>query len=500
MLESVFRSLIDVKKSNGQRTVDVEDLVENFRSFQNSRLSNEEEAYKVLYHEILDHYRNFQELPDFNTLEEHFKEVDGNESVIIALDKIKSERPRIGSDFKRLLKTTKDEQNQDTLNEFLNKANDIAMRGIEIGTGKKKKRIKGVSDAVNWFIQQARGLQQSMLGVKLEGDTRSRQDVSETWEKYRKKKGEESETIGIFTGLNEIDSVCNGLKHGELMLVAAYVGQLKTTTCLNMFYRAIITGWDSGFVSLEMSFEEMRDMIIVLHTCNPMFLSTEYGHLVGTVDYNDFANGKLTEEQEEFFQFALEDWENNEDYGRCYLWQPDMTTVTVEDIEVKCLEWNAALSQDDRKLEFLCVDYIALMGVDQKHRSKDGNENLNNIIKNMKRMCLNFNQGQGMRMISPFQVNRKGYLEASSNGGLYNGTHLSNANEAERSADVVIASFMSDEMRDNRLVTYCCVKNRRNPFFKPFQASVNFTSRFIHDIPSVEESDDVEVILSEDLG
>ena len=106
-------------------------------------------------------------------------------------------------------------------------------------------------------------------------------------------------------------------------------------------------------------------------------------------------------------------------------------------------------------------------------------------------------RSQGLRAVSPFQVNRRGYLEASSNGGLYNGTHLSNAHEAERSADVVIASFMDDDMRGNGLVKYCCVKNRRNPFFKPFQASVNFRSRFIHDIPSLDDSSDIEVVVSE---
>lgn len=497
MLEQVFRSLIDLKNAAGRRTIDQEDLVDNFRAFQGSHLSNEEEAYKLLYHEILDHYRNYQELPDFDSLNEHFKEVEGNESVIVALDKIKSERPRIGSDFRKLIKDTRDAQNSDALNDYLNRTNEIAMRGLTIGVGNKKKTIKGVADAINWFIQQARGLQQSLTGVKLEGEIRSRQDVSEIWEEYKRKKGQEADTIGIFTGLHEIDSVCNGLKHGELMLVAAYVGQLKTTTCLNMFYRAIITGWDSGFVSLEMSFEEMRNMLVILHTCNPIFLDGPYAHLVGTIVYDDLTYGRMTEEQEEFFQVALQDWENNPDYGRSYLWQPDMTVVTIEDIEVKCLEWNAVLAQDDRQLEFLCVDYLALMGVAQQYRSKDNNENLNTIIKGFKRICLNFNNGQGLRAVSPFQVNRRGYLEASSNGGLYNGTHLSNAHEAERSADVVIASFMDDDMRGNGLVKYCCVKNRRNPFFKPFQASVNFRSRFIHDIPSLDDSSDIEVVVSE---
>ena len=488
MLEEVFRSIIDVPKS-GQATIEQKQLIGNFRSLQKSNISHEEESYKRIYHKLLDHYRQYQELPDYDLVREHFTFEEGNETVLVALDKIKTAKPRVSSNYKDLLNRVYTAQNEDAFGAILTKAHEIMSSGFTEGQGKNKKVRKGLDDAIIYLMQGSRTLQQSSNDVKLEGQIISSVEVEEVKDKYTKMKSKQTETTGIYTGLQSIDEACGGLKHTELMLAAAYVGQCKTTFCLNMLYKAVFSGWDSAMVTLEMSYEELRTMIYVLHSCNPIFLDTPFAEYVGTINVNDVIYGDLTEEQEEYFFFVIDDFKNNPDYGTLHIWQPSGSICTVSDIEAKLREFNSILIDVERKVEFCCIDYISLLGVEAEIRSKDGNENLNSIIKRLKNVCLNFNNGQGLRMLSPFQVNRTGFLEASKNDGLYNSTHLSNAHEAERSSDVIISIFMSEDMRANGTLKFCNLKNRRNPFFKPFEASINFKSRYIYDYVRDAESD-----------
>ena len=89
-------------------------------------------------------------------------------------------------------------------------------------------------------------------------------------------------------------------------------------------------------------------------------------------------------------------------------------------------------------------------------------------------MCLTFNNGKGIRLLSPFQANRKGWEEAKAHDGVYNLTALSNAHEAERSADVVIALFMDEATKKEGKVKISSLKNRRNSPFDPFNAKMNY--------------------------
>jgi len=488
MLNDVFRSIIDISKNN-KSTLDQKQLITNFRSLQKSTISPEEDSYKRIYHKLLDHYREYQELPDIDLLNEHFTREEGNETVLHALDKIKVAKPRVSSNYKDLLSRVHTSQNEESFEAILHRSAEIMNSGITEGRGKNAKTKKGLDDAITYLIHKSRTLQQNATDTKLEGQIISKVEVEEVKDNYTKMKEKQTETTGIYTGLQSIDEACGGLKHTELMLAAAYVGQCKTTFCLNMLYKSVFSGWDSAMVTLEMSYTELRTMIYVLHSCNPIFLDTEYANLVGTVNVNDVIYGDLTPEQEEFFFFVIDDFTNNPDYGTLHIWQPSGSVCTVTDIESKLREFNSVLVDADRKLEFCCIDYISLLGVEQEIRSKDTNENLNSIIKRLKNVCLNFNNGQGLRMLSPFQVNRTGYLEASKNDGLYNSTHLSNAHEAERSADVIISLFMSEDMRDNGTIKLCNLKNRRNPFFKPFESSINFKSRYIYDFVRDAEQD-----------
>lgn len=484
-LDLLFRSVINITDENGRETVSQVNLVKNFRAF-NELVPQEppEKAYKTLYHYLYDYLRNNDsrddyQMPSYDYLVKWFTEEEGDDSVLAILDKIRIERPYIGQDYRRLLKQYNEEQDLEELEQILVNTNKIAQTGVKEGKGKNTRVLKGIGDSIDYFARSTRKLRQNVTGIKLESQIIDKEDIDEEKKYYEKIEKDPTEAFGIYTGLEPIDEVCGGLKNTELMLVCAFTSQGKTTFSMYTGYRAINAGWNVGVISLEQSHAEIRRQIYVKHTCNIKWEThPEFSHLVGTISVEDVAAGLLTKEQKKFYFAAQEDLVLTPEYGKMFLKQPDKPLTTVADIEFWAMQWQQELKASGRDLELLIIDYISLLSLPKDERSRDQNENLNTIMKQLKNLCLTFNNGKGIRIISPWQSNRKGWEEAKANEGVYHLTALSNAHEAERSSDIVIALFIDTSWRNEGKVKISCLKNRRHRFFDPFFSKINFKSLF----------------------
>lgn len=508
-IDVIFRSIIYIKTSDNIETISQNDCVENFRALQEIvPHPPEEKAYKSLYYFIYEYVKKCDNgklsVPSFDFIRNHFEMVEGSESILVLLDKIRTKQPFVGMDYRTILKEYNEQQQVIELDKILNNAQKIASTGFDVVKGKKKTKLKGISDAISYIARESRGLSQTKMSIKTEGQIVSEEDVKQAKEDYNKTEANPTDSIGIQTWLKEIDESTGGLKSGELMIVTAFTGHCKTTFSLNQAYRALYGGWNTAFVTLEMSFKELRDKIYVLHSCNPRFrtIYPKYAHLVGTITYNNVRYGQLNSEEKEYYFKVIEDFESSvesSEYGRFFIWQPERTVTTLSDIDLKFREYQQECQLSGRNLEFGVIDYISLMGADEGERTRDPNETVNNVVKNLKRFCLTFNNGMGIRILSPHQANRDGYREAKKNEGLYDLTALSNAHEVERSADLVISTFKFDSDGDNNRLKLCCLKNRRNKFFKPFDACIDFDTGFIWNYSHTIENSDNLMDLSEVL-
>ena len=508
-IDLIFRSIIYIKTEEGKETISQRDCVKNFRALQQIVPEPpEEKAYKNLYYFILNYIKSCDteelEVPSFEFIKNHFETVEGSESTLVILDKIKGQQPFVGMDFRTILKQFNEQQQVLELDRILNNAQKIASTGFDVVKGKRKTRLKGISESISYIARETRSLNQPMGAIKTESQIVSEEDVREVKEDYNKREANPTDSIGIQTWLREIDQSTGGLKAGELMIITAFTGHCKTTFALNQAYRALYGGWNTAFVTLEMSFKEIRDKMYVLHSCNPKFRVKypKYAHLVGRISYNNVIYGLLNKEEKEYFFRVCDDFENSvesDEYGRFYVWQPEKTVTTLSEIDLKFRQYQQDLQLKGRSLDLGIIDYISLMGADEGERSRDHRESTNNIIKNLKRFCLTFNNGKGIRILSPHQANRDGYREAKKNEGLYDLTALSDNHEIERSADLVISSFKFDSEGDNNRLKFCCLKNRRNQFFKPFDACIDFETGFIwnftHSIENSENLVDISEVI-----
>jgi hypothetical protein len=103
---------------------------------------------------------------------------------------------------------------------------------------------------------------------------------------------------------------------------------------------------------------------------------------------------------------------------------------------------------------------------------------------------MGFNRGMGIAVVGLFQISREGYRSAEKNGGRYNLTHLSYANEAERSSDIVTATWIDDELRKLNRAIFMCLKTRDEAPFDRVPVRVEFPCRrMLTDNTSIEEID-----------
>jgi hypothetical protein len=508
-LDILFRSIINFKNPKGELTISQQDLLKNFRAMQqNVPEAPEETAFKTLYYFVYDYVKSCDttqtELPSYEYIKNHFESIEGNEAVLSILEKIKSQQPYVGQDYRKILATYNEHQNILKLERVLSNSAKIASTGMEVGVGRDKTRLKGVLDAISYFARESKDLQRSITHVKTESQIVSSEDASEMVAEYKKAKADPTEGMGISTWLKEIDDATNGLKNTELMMVLAFTGHCKTTFAYNMAYRALFGGWNTAYITLEMNFEEMRRHLYVLHSCNPYFKQKlpQYADLVGKITYNNVAYGLLTPEEEKYWFEVTKDFDRtfNEDadtYGRSFIWRPEKTVTTVSDIEFKLRQYQQELAMSGKNLEFAVIDYISLLGADKDERTRDPNETTNNIIKSLKQLCLTFNNNKGIRILSPHQANRESYKEALKNEGFYNLTGMSNAHEAERSCDLVASIFKFDDDGDNNRLKICNLKNRRNKPFKAFDACINFETGFIYNYAHIIEQSEQMVDITE---
>ena len=115
---------------------------------------------------------------------------------------------------------------------------------------------------------------------------------------------------------------------------------------------------------------------------------------------------------------------------------------------------------------------------------------------------MSFNRGAGIATVALFQISREGFKAAEKGGGRYNLTHLSYANEAERSSDIVTAGWVDDNLRQQSLLKLQCLKSRDDQPFEDFYAGVLWPCRriFSTNAVSVEQSrkvgEDVDKMLA----
>ena len=390
----------------------------------------------------------------------------------------------------------------------MNDAKTIIKQGLEIKNGRDKQSLRGVRDAGRYLSNKLADLMTPTFGSRIGGEAMS--DEEDFLEEYAKAK---DRTIEILpnTGLEVIDTALEGFRRKELYIIAGFTGHMKSRTALNWVYnQAVFGGHSCLYFSLEMHYSQCRRAIVSFHSMHPKFralrialgIHGEKSPDIG-LDPQKIRAGRLSEDEEMFLREVLKDLKEGVregTYGKIHfeVADPDSLDFTVEDLRTK---GELVMQKDPYKV--LVVDHALLMSSRMKTTSTT--DRLNEVIRDLKKTAMGFNRGQGIPILCLFQINREGFKAAEKNNGTYNLTHLSYANEAERSADVVIASWYNDEMREKGTIKYQCLKSRDQAPFDAFEAQTVWPSGRILNMAqsfnlggSAPSGDPLDNVLNED--
>lgn len=441
--------------------------------------------------------------PDIATLRAHFTSVR-EDGVVSRLEALVMYAPLYRGDFEVRLTKRMDERRVRSMQDLLRDAASIVQTGMEVKEEKGKKILHGPIDAMNYLMDRAHEVVAPVTNARLAGEITT--DVDDFLAEYERRKADPLSGIGQFTGLSQMDDALSGAKKYELWTHAAFTGGLKSTLMLNWAYnQAVYFGHSSLIFSLEMPYDQVRRILMSIHSTHPRFRQVRIDLGIQTdptsdtgLSYQKMRDGQLTANEEVFLrEYVAPDFKGTSvvppmeidpsgGYGQIHIEvaPPDKSDFTMLDVKSR-----AEVLYQKSPFQMLFLDHMGLMAP-RKWRSST-TENLNEVVRDAKRLAMSFNRGQGMAIVGLFQISREGYKAAEKNEGNYNLTHLSYANECERSSDIVTTSYVNDAMRKENRVRFQCLKARDNKPFEPFFSRVEWPYR------RILQSYDFEVIESQ---
>lgn len=487
---------------------DSELMLRNAHALRSSGLGfdvSEDEAIWTYVKDFLDQHHH---VPDATTVRTHFTRVR-QEEVVDRLDAMSVVTPRTKGDFLKLLEAQVENRRIRVVSEVLREAAQIVEVGISVKDGKKERILKGPASAIRHVLDRGHEVITPVTGQRLSGDVTA--DGVDMRDEYDRVESDPLAGIGQFTGIQQMDVAIKGAKRGELWTHAAFTGGMKSTLALNWLYnQAVYYRHSSIFFSLEMPYPQVRKILYAIHSSHEKFApvrkrlgigaSLDYQRIRdGELDhYTDEQLGRMSEDQKSklikgrinperpekrfYFEHVIPDLgDAANDYGSIHVevHDPDKTDFNINDLKSK----SELLHSKDPAITTVIVDHAGLMTSRNRHSSTT--ERLNEVLRDLKRLSMSFNKGAGIAVVALFQISREGFKAAEKNGGRYNLTHLSYANEAERSSDVVTAGYVDADLMERNLVKFMCLKSRDHKPFEEFYSGVLWPCRRIstqHDV------------------
>lgn len=280
----------------------------------------------------------------------------------------------------------------------------------------------------------------------------------------------------------------------------------NSTLMLNWAYNQAVWYYHSTLIfSLEMPYQQVRRLLYAIHSTHEKFKSVRFAlglqkdpDATTGLPYQGIRDGILEQyhdNAEKFLKdYVIPDfngtkvvdginpntgtpWPDPQHYGKIHIEvpDPDKSDFTVADMRQR-----AELIHSKSPFRMIFVDHALLMAARKWVPSTT--DRLNEVIRDLKRLAMSFNRGQGIGVVALFQLSRDGFnsakkIKEKTGTARYELTSLSYANEAERSADIVTCSWKDDELANANRVQFQCLKSRDQKPFEIFLSRVEWSTR-----------------------
>lgn len=471
----------------------------NYFDFRASGLTFPHDQHRLIFEFIQTFVESHNHVPTSQSIRQEFERRQ-EDQVVDALDLVLAANPIYRGDFILRLEDRADERKTQQVHDILKSTADILVHGREEKLPRGQSRhLKGPVHAVQHFIGHAQEIVAPTTGENLSGEvTRDGEAVKE---RYEIVESDPEAGIGRFIGIEPIDRKLKGVRKGQLWTHAAFTGHGKSLLARNWAYnQAVYAGASSLIFSLEMSYAgEVRESMYAMHSLHPKFLDTrlsmgiqEKPDVTIGLPLEGIVEGTLTQAQKKFFyDYVIPDFGDSR-HGKIHVEvaNPDKSDFTVADARAA-----AELKFSSDPFDMIFVDHALLMSPRRKMSSTT--DNINEVMRDLKKMAQAFNRGAMIPVVALFQMSREGFKKAEATGR-YNLTHLSYANEAERSSDVVTSSWATDDMKKYNRIRFQCLKSRSRAPFDDFLCRCEWhNGRLINEVMTELDEDGKEKAANE---
>lgn len=404
----------------------------NFRVARSDRLLALDANVQRVLEFLQEFYQLKGEAPQHQSVFDHF-EAAADVAAVQLVEALPGEVPYTGASFEKLFDDEVETQAAQALVTNLRTAGKIASAGEKVNG----LHLKGTDDAIAYLFSSVRVKPRSDEGRMPASLTASDAALDDL---YQKRKQNPHQTYGVPTGYGLIDAATAGIRKKQLFLHAGYGGHLKSTHMFNMIVNAAVDGgWNPVLFTSEMPAEDVKMMLIAIHSGHSRFNGTGARPLAA----NRLMLGALQPAEEQFYKIVKDDLLHNKTHGVIRVIDSSEFTTWGSVMQ------RAVREHSDQEVDILWIDYLTRLPVDAKYARMETTAARNETIADAKRFAMSFNNGEGLAVCSPFQVNREGYKRAKASTviGKMDTTALAQYNAAEKEADAISYIFFDPEQQ-----------------------------------------------------
>lgn len=242
-------------------------------------------------------------------------------------------------------------------------------------------------------------------------------------------------------GIQKLDEITGGFGPGEMIVIAAPSGTGKSHACISLSYNSAVNqGLHVYFATSETVRNTVRWRLVARHSRSDKFVELrEHLSIPHGLDSNLLKRGALPAEHVEFMALVVQDLARIP--GSLWVAQmPHGQTVAGLDAQLR-------QRSRTRKVDLLVIDYVALMSGDTR-RISSTREELVGLIKGCKHLAIDYDNGNGLPLVTPWQINRQSQEEMDRTGEV-NLRGLADTSEIVNTPDLVFA-LSPDGTREGR--------------------------------------------------
>lgn len=250
---------------------------------------------------------------------------------------------------------------------------------------------------------------------------------------------------GIRTGIMSLDSDIDYLPYKALTVLVAPTKSFKTMTTCNIVYDAVMNqGKNVVYLTLEDQYKSIWANLLCKH-------SYQMGIPIST---NEVKKYKLSKDKDKVFKKMQENFDASMTGNLVVLSSENLSSFTPDIVEGQLRFYEKLWG----KIDMVVVDHFSIMDDPIPGQHLTGPALSKAYVRFLTKLSISFSE-QGFVLLGLGQVTRE-YTELLIKGEKMRSTGVANTSEMERSANIMLCTFASDEMKKSGNLGISVIVNR----------------------------------------